>query len=115
MPYMWLKPEEAELIIRRRKAEIPDRHAFFDNDKNAYICDDCHTYTLTEIDGTPNLNGMTYTPILQCSECGRTYFGNDTYYQVEEPQRPVIKKPERREQSPKQEEEYIILPSIKTV
>lgn len=115
MPYLWLKPEEAELIIRRRKADIPDKTAYYDYDKNAYICDDCHTYTLTEINGYPNSNGITYTPILQCSECGRTFFGYDTYYQIAEPQRPAIKEKESREQSPKEEEEYIILPSIMTV
>lgn len=117
MPYMWLKEDEADLIRRRRRKDIPEHIAYYDFDKGAYYCEDCHTYNLAEIGGLPSLNNITYTPILQCQECGVTYFGLDTRipYEPEAPapmkEQPAVKE----EQSPTQEEEYIILPSIMTV
>lgn len=111
MPYMWLKPDEAELIIRRRQADIPYTHAYFDPDTNKYMCYECHSTDLKEIRGIPAI-GAYYIPILQCQECGLTYFGNHTRIQYkQEDERPRITKQEHREQS----EEYIILPSIMTV
>lgn len=79
-----------------------------------------------------------YTPILRCTGCGRVYFG---YLTLTPEGKPVIRKTaeeriaeleeriarleealtslltsrERHEQSPKRDEEYIILPSIMTV
>jgi len=119
MPYMWLKPDEAELIIRRRQENTPDTHAYYDYDTGKYICYNCWgkmDTIMKEVDYIPSQNGVTYTPILQCQECGRTYFGLETRIQYkQEDERPRITKQEHREQSLKEEEEYIILPSIMTV
>lgn len=117
MPYMWVKPDEAEIIKRRRRADIPDKTAYYDTQKNAYICEDCQT-ALKEITRL-TVTYATHLTILQCQECGRTFFGGIVRTLPHEEPRPAIKpeapRKERREQSPKQKEEYIILPSIMTV
>lgn len=114
MPYLWLKPEEAEIIKRRRRADIPKETADYDTQTGEYVCDDCHL-PLTEIKAYTVSYGKCLV-ILQCQECGRTFFGD--IVDIVSDERPAIKAKtheEHREQSPKQEEEYIILPSIMTV
>ena len=58
-----------------RRYETPETHAYFDG--NSYVCYNLDCFidgaNLKEIDRISH--GISYTPILRCSRCGKTYFG----------------------------------------
>ena len=58
-----------------RRYETPETHAYFNG--NSYVCYNLDCFidgaNLKEIDRISH--GMSYTPILRCSGCGKTYFG----------------------------------------
>lgn len=61
----------------RRKYPEPRTNAYHDGTR--YYCTDIYCYadrvTMKEIDRMPMSHELAYVPILQCAECGATYFG----------------------------------------
>lgn len=64
--------------MRRKKYKVPNHHAYHDGTR--YHCIEIECFAdgaeLREIDR--DNRGVYYMPILQCSECGATYFGLET-------------------------------------
>jgi len=87
-----------------RKYKIPDQHAYYDG--NRYHCYniDCFTEnaTLKEIDRVKH-HYDTYKPVLQCTICGKTYYGVETYDTEADEERKQER--EQREQAEKEREQ----------